>query len=196
MIIRLQPSIANATNIDTLLVATEKDEKMVIPPESLQDKIAFTFNNLSQMNLNIKVSFRHFTNNNYLYTIGKSQREIISTRRNQFYLIFAHYCIGLFSQVILILSRKMSYLTNTHFNVHFCSYVYFLILGLLFSFFSSENGPKICVVLFSHCFSFRSCFYCQNFLHRIISLHFEPIQWGMLSGLLKKVRNRNSTMHT
>lgn len=50
-----QPSIANATNIDTLLVATEKDEKMVIPPENLQDKIAFTFNNLSQMNLTIKV---------------------------------------------------------------------------------------------------------------------------------------------
>lgn len=54
-IVLLQPSIANATNIDTLLVATEKDEKMVVPPESLQDKIAFTFNNLSQMNLTIKV---------------------------------------------------------------------------------------------------------------------------------------------
>ncbi|XKL59833.1 hypothetical protein PGB90_000849 [Kerria lacca] len=49
-----RPSIANATNIDTLLGATEKDEKMIIPPESLQDKIAFTFNNLSQMNLVVK----------------------------------------------------------------------------------------------------------------------------------------------
>lgn len=29
---------------------------MVVPPESLQDKIAFTFNNLSQMNLTVKVS--------------------------------------------------------------------------------------------------------------------------------------------
>lgn len=49
-----RPSIANATNIDTLLVATEKDDRMIVPPESLQDKIAFTFNNLSQMNLTVK----------------------------------------------------------------------------------------------------------------------------------------------
>jgi CCR4-NOT transcription complex subunit 1 len=49
-----RPSIANATNIDTLLVATEKDEKVIAPPESLQDKIAFIFNNLSQLNLKTK----------------------------------------------------------------------------------------------------------------------------------------------
>lgn len=49
-----RPSIANATNIDTLLVATEKDEKAVAPPESLQDKTAFIFNNLSQLNLKTK----------------------------------------------------------------------------------------------------------------------------------------------
>lgn len=178
MIIRLQPSIANATNIDTLLVATEKDEKMVIPPESLQDKIAFTFNNLSQMNLNIKVSFRHFTNNNYLYTIGKSQREIISTRRNQFYLIFAHYCIGLFSQVILILSRKMSYLTNTHFNVHFCSYVYFLMLGLLFSFFFL---PKMALkfVWFSSLIAFHSD---HVFTVKISSIGSSPYILNLFSG--------------
>ncbi|XP_039287191.1 LOW QUALITY PROTEIN: CCR4-NOT transcription complex subunit 1 [Nilaparvata lugens] len=46
-----RPSIANATNIDTLLVATEKDEKMIVPPEAMQDKVAFIFNNLSQLNL-------------------------------------------------------------------------------------------------------------------------------------------------
>jgi hypothetical protein len=51
----LQPSIANATNIDTLLVATEKEEKMTAPPEALQDKIGFVFNNLSQLNLQTKV---------------------------------------------------------------------------------------------------------------------------------------------
>jgi len=51
----LQPSIANTTNIDTLLVATEKDEKLIVPPENLQDKIAFIFNNLSQINLQTKV---------------------------------------------------------------------------------------------------------------------------------------------
>ena len=49
-----RPSIANATNIDTLLVASEKDEKMVLPPEAVQDKISFIFNNLSQINLSQK----------------------------------------------------------------------------------------------------------------------------------------------
>lgn len=49
-----RPSIANATNIDTLLVATEKEEKITAPPESLQDKVAFIFNNLSQLNLQSK----------------------------------------------------------------------------------------------------------------------------------------------
>lgn len=49
-----RPSIANATNIDTLLVATEKEEKITSPPETLQDKTAFIFNNLSQLNLQSK----------------------------------------------------------------------------------------------------------------------------------------------
>ncbi|CAH0545815.1 unnamed protein product [Brassicogethes aeneus] len=50
-----RPSIANATNIDTLLVATEKEsEKLVTPPEVIQDKTAFIFNNLSQLNLKNK----------------------------------------------------------------------------------------------------------------------------------------------
>ncbi|CAH1997116.1 unnamed protein product [Acanthoscelides obtectus] len=49
-----RPSIANATNIDTLLVATEKEEKAVAPPDAMQDKVAFIFNNLSQLNLKPK----------------------------------------------------------------------------------------------------------------------------------------------
>lgn len=49
-----RPSIANATNIDTLLVATEKEDKITAPPEALQDKVAFVFNNLSQLNLATK----------------------------------------------------------------------------------------------------------------------------------------------
>ncbi|KAG8039882.1 hypothetical protein G9C98_000611 [Cotesia typhae] len=50
-----RPSIANATNIDTLLVATDKEEmKITIPPEAMQDKTAFIFNNLSQINLQAK----------------------------------------------------------------------------------------------------------------------------------------------
>lgn len=48
-------SIANATNIDTLLVANESEtEKIVMPPDSVQDKTAFIFNNLSQLNLQSK----------------------------------------------------------------------------------------------------------------------------------------------
>ncbi|KAH8375343.1 hypothetical protein KR200_009943 [Drosophila serrata] len=43
-------SIANATNIDTLLVANQ-EEKVTIPPEPVQDKTAFIFNNLSQLNI-------------------------------------------------------------------------------------------------------------------------------------------------
>lgn len=49
-----RPSIANATSIDTLLVATEKEEKITSPPEHIQDKTAFIFNNLSQLNLQTK----------------------------------------------------------------------------------------------------------------------------------------------
>ncbi|KRG04047.1 uncharacterized protein Dmoj_GI19666, isoform F [Drosophila mojavensis] len=43
-------SIANATNIDTLLVANQ-EEKITVPPEPIQDKTAFIFNNLSQLNI-------------------------------------------------------------------------------------------------------------------------------------------------
>lgn len=53
-IVSSRPSIANATNIDTLLVATESDNKIVEPPEAMQDKVGFIFNNLSQLNLSTK----------------------------------------------------------------------------------------------------------------------------------------------
>ncbi|XP_072931342.1 CCR4-NOT transcription complex subunit 1 isoform X2 [Epargyreus clarus] len=49
-----RPSIANATNIDTLLTATDREEKLSAPPEAIQDKTAFIFNNLSQLNLQTK----------------------------------------------------------------------------------------------------------------------------------------------
>uniref|UniRef100_A0A3B3REG1 CCR4-NOT transcription complex subunit 1 n=1 Tax=Paramormyrops kingsleyae TaxID=1676925 RepID=A0A3B3REG1_9TELE len=48
------PSI-NTTNIDTLLVATDQIERIVEPPENIQEKIAFIFNNLSQSNMIQKV---------------------------------------------------------------------------------------------------------------------------------------------
>ncbi|XP_061301437.1 CCR4-NOT transcription complex subunit 1 isoform X11 [Pezoporus flaviventris] len=49
-----EPSI-NTTNIDTLLVATDQTERIVEPPENVQEKIAFIFNNLSQSNMTQKV---------------------------------------------------------------------------------------------------------------------------------------------
>lgn len=53
---RLQPSIANATNIDTLLAGTEGKEEIAVPPESVQDKVFFIFNNLSLSNMEQKVT--------------------------------------------------------------------------------------------------------------------------------------------
>lgn len=48
-------SIANATNITTLLVANaDCDEKINVPPDTIQDKTAFIFNNLSQLNMQTK----------------------------------------------------------------------------------------------------------------------------------------------
>jgi CCR4-NOT transcription complex subunit 1 len=48
-------SIANATNIDTLLVASsDREEKINVPPDAVQEKTAFIFNNLSQLNLTTK----------------------------------------------------------------------------------------------------------------------------------------------
>lgn len=49
-----EPSIATANNIDTLLGATESSE-IVQPPEAVQDKVHFIFNNISQANLPQKV---------------------------------------------------------------------------------------------------------------------------------------------
>uniref|UniRef100_T1GJ19 CCR4-Not complex component Not1 C-terminal domain-containing protein n=1 Tax=Megaselia scalaris TaxID=36166 RepID=T1GJ19_MEGSC len=52
---RAVKSIATATNIDTLLSAnTEREEKVTNPPDSVADKTAFIFNNLSQLNLQQK----------------------------------------------------------------------------------------------------------------------------------------------
>ena len=50
-----EPSIATANNIDTLLGATETSE-IVQPPEAVQDKVHFIFNNISQTNIQQKVS--------------------------------------------------------------------------------------------------------------------------------------------
>ena len=51
-----KPSIANTTNIETLLVANENDSnaKPPAPSEIIQDKIGFIFNNLSLSNMQVK----------------------------------------------------------------------------------------------------------------------------------------------
>lgn len=50
-----QPPSINTTNIDTLLVAAEHSVERAEPPDELQDKIHFLFNNLSSSNLQEKV---------------------------------------------------------------------------------------------------------------------------------------------
>lgn len=50
-----KPSIANTTNIETLLVANEDGStKPIAPSEAIQDKIGFIFNNLSLSNMQLK----------------------------------------------------------------------------------------------------------------------------------------------
>jgi hypothetical protein len=52
-----KPSIANTTNIETLLIANENDAshaKPIAPPEHIQDRIGFIFNNLSLSNMQLK----------------------------------------------------------------------------------------------------------------------------------------------
>ncbi|KAL4601485.1 CCR4-NOT transcription complex subunit 1-like, partial [Arapaima gigas] len=44
----------NTTNIDTLLVASDQTGRVKEPPENIQDKTAFIFNNLSQSNMSQK----------------------------------------------------------------------------------------------------------------------------------------------
>ena len=51
-----QPPSINTTNIDTLLVAADqRQQEKSQPPEELQDKVHFLFNNLSSANLPEKV---------------------------------------------------------------------------------------------------------------------------------------------
>ena len=56
-LVYLKASIANATNIDTLLANKEGIDGIAVPPETLQDKVFFIFNNLSLSNIDQKVWF-------------------------------------------------------------------------------------------------------------------------------------------
>lgn len=52
----MQPSLATATNIDTLLAGTEGKENIAVPDERFQDRIFFIFNNLSIANMDQKAT--------------------------------------------------------------------------------------------------------------------------------------------
>ena len=59
-ILFFQPSIATATNIDTLLAGQENaNQEISVPPEAVQDKVFFIFNNLSLANMDQKVGVPH-----------------------------------------------------------------------------------------------------------------------------------------
>ena len=84
-----QPSIANTTNIDTLLVATPKEE-IPEPAEQVQDKVAFVFNNLSQVNLVQKVSAPqiYYTESQKKLITSSGRRSLKSTASKL--IIFGH----------------------------------------------------------------------------------------------------------
>jgi len=110
-----KPSIANTTNIETLLVANENDMscKPVAPSEQIQDKIGFIFNNLSLSNMQSK---------------GDELKEVI---KDEYWDWIAHYLVvkrvsiepnfhTLYSQFIETLKKESineSILTETYRNI-------------------------------------------------------------------------------
>ncbi|CAG5118083.1 unnamed protein product, partial [Candidula unifasciata] len=66
-----KPSIATATNIDTLL-AGQGNNDVLFPPDSIQDKVFFIFNNLSLANMNQKAEeLKEVTGNEYISWVAQ-----------------------------------------------------------------------------------------------------------------------------
>jgi len=66
-----KPSIATATNIDTLL-AGQGNNDVHVPPETLQDKVFFIFNNLSQANMSQKAEeLKETMGNDYISWVAQ-----------------------------------------------------------------------------------------------------------------------------
>ena len=63
-----RPSVANITNMETLLAARQQEGLVVAPSEPEQDKISFIFNNLSVLNLGVK---------------GEDLKEILNVEENE-----------------------------------------------------------------------------------------------------------------
>eukprot|EP00096_Caligus_rogercresseyi_P006991 TRINITY_DN2417_c0_g1_i1.p1 TRINITY_DN2417_c0_g1~~TRINITY_DN2417_c0_g1_i1.p1 ORF type:complete len:1930 (-),score=640.60 TRINITY_DN2417_c0_g1_i1:677-5986(-) len=72
-----RPSIANTTNIDTLINARQQQQashsELVVPSVEIQDKIAFIFNNLSLMNMQQKASDLRDQLKDDVYTVWLAQ---------------------------------------------------------------------------------------------------------------------------
>lgn len=86
-----EPSIATANNIDTLLGATESSE-IVQPPENIQDKVHFIFNNISQATLSQKAEeMKNLVQNEYTLWVSQylvMKRASIEPNFHQLYLEF------------------------------------------------------------------------------------------------------------
>uniref|UniRef100_A0A0K2T7H7 CCR4-NOT transcription complex subunit 1 n=1 Tax=Lepeophtheirus salmonis TaxID=72036 RepID=A0A0K2T7H7_LEPSM len=70
-----RPSIANTTNIDTLINARQATghSELVVPSVDIQDKIAFIFNNLSLMNMQQKAADLREQLKDDIYTVWLAQ---------------------------------------------------------------------------------------------------------------------------
>ncbi|XP_050425870.1 CCR4-NOT transcription complex subunit 1-like [Adelges cooleyi] len=85
-----RPSFAIIPSVDSLL--DTKNKNIIIPPESVQDKIAFIFNNLSQVNVQVKCNeAKEIIINDYLPWLSQyliMRRVIIETNFHALYLNF------------------------------------------------------------------------------------------------------------
>ncbi|XP_048577201.1 CCR4-NOT transcription complex subunit 1 isoform X2 [Nematostella vectensis] len=88
---RKEPSIANASNIDTLLGARDTTE-IAQPPEQVQDKMHFIFNNISQSNLTQKAEeFKTLVQQEYIQWVSQylvMKRASIEPNFHQLYIDF------------------------------------------------------------------------------------------------------------
>ncbi|CAG2115442.1 unnamed protein product, partial [Medioppia subpectinata] len=87
-----RPSIANATNIDPLLAAS--DTIFAEPPDAMQDKIAFIINNLSQLNLSHKTDeFKETIGNEEQYNDWIAQYLVVkrASIEPNFHALYANF---------------------------------------------------------------------------------------------------------
>ncbi|XP_070574645.1 LOW QUALITY PROTEIN: CCR4-NOT transcription complex subunit 1-like [Ptychodera flava] len=85
------PSIASTTNIDTLLTNAPLEENPE-PPEGIQDKIFFIFNNLSQSNLQQKCDeLKDIISEEYLPWVAQYLVQKRASIEPNFHMLYANY---------------------------------------------------------------------------------------------------------